>query len=428
MGEMPPELLRKLSNDIAQLMTDVGSVDPTVDPLVSSHSGHDVIALATDAHVGSFNAVIDALARQYPHSEARGPSGIEGGIWAILHEIAPLPPPERAGRAGEMLVRLGAKLAAAVETYVVSVPIEGLRFDLGWHAKTPHVPPVLRVGEVVFTPSTPDEILALHPAPNEYDERHVSWVTALATCTVTAGDSPTATARAEVKIGLGINLLRVLFSGYGAPLPPFRELGLMGENHIAFRWLLRHPPPGETGSAQAIYSRMLDRALPLSLQGWHWWVMQGQHTAERGDLLYGDSPLSRRLAHAVSWSGRARFSADVETAALQQFVALEGLIGREGAQGGTITQVIAERVAFLLGRNARRRRTLDKNIRDLYGIRSKLAHGGAGIELWRLAVLEGYVRDSILMVMEWADTLQTWDAILERLEAIKWASADDEPE
>jgi hypothetical protein len=77
---------------------------------------------------------------------------------------------------------------------------------------------------------------------------------------------------------------------------------------------------------------------------------------------------------AVHWFSSALQQQELENAFLCQIIALETIFSTE--KGNPIANSVSEGVAFILGQNLDARKRLKKTIKDYYGKRSGVSHGG----------------------------------------------------
>ena len=98
--------------------------------------------------------------------------------------------------------------------------------------------------------------------------------------------------------------------------------------------------------------------------------------------LLGKNPrdltlFERELLLAINWYGTAVDMTDPVLKFLNYAIVLEVLISKfEKDSDRTITDKLAEGVAFLLGKKYEKRREIKKKIKKLYRIRSAIVHGG----------------------------------------------------
>ena len=85
-----------------------------------------------------------------------------------------------------------------------------------------------------------------------------------------------------------------------------------------------------------------------------------------------------RIINAVNWIGMAIAEKNNSIAFTQAVFAIESLLQRQTKGeifNKSIVASIAEDIAFLIGRDIEERKKYEKEFKDIYGIRSKIAHG-----------------------------------------------------
>lgn len=114
-------------------------------------------------------------------------------------------------------------------------------------------------------------------------------------------------------------------------------------------------------------------------------VVQAMLSAENERLLKCTSlksPIDKKLFNAVRWFGKGVNSDNSEDQFLFFAIAIESLLiedePSELSSHGSITQRVAERSAFLIGKTFEERIQIEHATRQLYRIRSKIAHAGGG--------------------------------------------------
>ncbi|HVU96078.1 MAG TPA: hypothetical protein VHE34_12680 [Puia sp.] len=100
-----------------------------------------------------------------------------------------------------------------------------------------------------------------------------------------------------------------------------------------------------------------------------WWITNAQND------------LQQKILNSVEWCGRALVDPDTVKALLQFVIAIESLL--QFNEGSFITPSIvshlSDSVAFLLGNDRKSRIECAGYIKDLYAIRSKIAHTGIAV-------------------------------------------------
>lgn len=89
-------------------------------------------------------------------------------------------------------------------------------------------------------------------------------------------------------------------------------------------------------------------------------------------------PMERKLVDSVHWLAEATVPDSYQTRFVKIAFALETLVGGEAknlkAEG--IAAMLAERAAFIAGKDLKERKNIDEDIRTYYGMRSDIVHGG----------------------------------------------------
>lgn len=98
------------------------------------------------------------------------------------------------------------------------------------------------------------------------------------------------------------------------------------------------------------------------------------------------SEIEKRITTAVEWVGRALGDRDRTRSFVQTMFAFEALFNYEADRSSkfapSLGHGMSEIAAFVLGTDARTRRTVWSRLKDLYGVRSGVAHG-AGVRVGR---------------------------------------------
>lgn len=100
--------------------------------------------------------------------------------------------------------------------------------------------------------------------------------------------------------------------------------------------------------------------------------------------------IEKRICNAINWVGMAIAEQNNSIAFTQAIYAIESLLQYETKGeiiNKSIVATISESIAFLLGKNYDDRKGIEKRFRELYGIRSKIAHGKSS-EITAYQVLE----------------------------------------
>lgn len=85
----------------------------------------------------------------------------------------------------------------------------------------------------------------------------------------------------------------------------------------------------------------------------------------------------RRLFAACIWYYRARVNRRPLDALLQATIAIEVMLGdRKAAEGIGLTNLLASRCAYLLGKSSAHRSEIEERFRKVYELRSQIVHEG----------------------------------------------------
>jgi hypothetical protein len=136
------------------------------------------------------------------------------------------------------------------------------------------------------------------------------------------------------------------------------------------------------------------------------------------------SDIDRRIERSVRWYGKSHDTYSAEESFISLAIALEGLlIGPEGknkTEGwGSITQKLAERVAFLLGSNLESRIRFEKRTKELYKIRSELVHNGETVVLADLYDFDAITASAIITLAK--RNLKNWSEFTEWIQSEKYS-------
>jgi len=242
------------------------------------------------------------------------------------------------------------------------------------------------------------------------------------------GDMEFAKETALAKTQKAVHILRFLLSLKDRP-HDFRhmaKIGIVGQTSIVPAQVLFHVrlpsgakekhPEGQRGAA---FSRPVDFDWPVDSSQVCTWKHYGLQEIERsffGSQDPRDDSIPNRIRRAIEWYSQS-MNADSEA---EQFVAmavaLESLlVGDEGkgpgANWGSITQRIADRVAYLIGQDYDARVGMSKKAKQLYGIRSGIVHQGEPVSAEDLVAMRGLAREAIVAFLEQGFT--SWAGFLE---------------
>ena len=81
-----------------------------------------------------------------------------------------------------------------------------------------------------------------------------------------------------------------------------------------------------------------------------------------------------RILSAALWSFEARIDSSPTSSFIKTCIALEALLG-EDSDRSNLTDKLAIKYSYLLGRNAQERKKIEADFKKIYHLRSKLVHG-----------------------------------------------------
>jgi hypothetical protein len=139
--------------------------------------------------------------------------------------------------------------------------------------------------------------------------------------------------------------------------------------------------------------------------------------------------IGERIQRALTWYSNAVDADTIEERFVDLAIALECLlIGDEGrgphATSGSITQRLAERVAFLLGNDLQSRSEKARETKAVYAKRSAIVHRGATASAEELHTIDQLVREAILAFL--ARDFDGWQAFLEWIAKEKYSRKAEE--
>lgn len=114
------------------------------------------------------------------------------------------------------------------------------------------------------------------------------------------------------------------------------------------------------------------------------------------------SDLERRLMLAIEWLAQSYNERSLSSAFIKAAIASEVLLvaKQDGPLSTSIVSQISESMGLLLGGDVEERKRIVKEMKDLYGIRSAIAHGGKNdIEMKDARLIQFYVRQIIMKLM-----------------------------
>jgi hypothetical protein len=242
-------------------------------------------------------------------------------------------------------------------------------------------------------------------------------INVLAVVKATAGETQKAQAIALFKVESSLNILRLFdFT---------RQIGIQREFFTAFgREDIYHqnlrtkavgashggPPPAR------FFSFSVDKT-KLNL------MRKKGKLSEFNKLLRGQLPtkLAKKIAMSIHWYGLAVKDKKEVDKFIKLIVALESLL--LGKKDRLKKQSLADRVAFILGRDGKTREDMYELVDQMYSIRSEIVHEGKhDISEEDTSTLIAVVRTLIFSMIPISAKLQSLEAIDERIRKIKFGS------
>jgi hypothetical protein len=204
------------------------------------------------------------------------------------------------------------------------------------------------------------------------------------------GASENAREEAKWLVDIAISLLRVahdsvgiMFPGYGDvephPWQPwnFTDVGVLVKDGTARGGNMTPPRSYEIGS------KLRD-------------IIESEAFRAKAELVF-DQPkgtVAERFGQGLGWLTRGRQAADRAERFLYFFTAIEALLSSEDGND-PITQTISRHAATILSADIATRISIIKNVRQLYGLRSRIVHLGNRPVLWGNADAAQRLADSL---------------------------------
>ncbi|HHQ8347813.1 TPA: hypothetical protein ACSUN1_003104 [Salmonella enterica subsp. diarizonae] len=92
------------------------------------------------------------------------------------------------------------------------------------------------------------------------------------------------------------------------------------------------------------------------------------------ELLANKSDEAARVKSAIDWLIQSEINEDETMAFIQICMGLESIFGDNDSEGG-LTNTLADRCAYLIGRNIAERKEIKDEFKKMYKVRSKIIHG-----------------------------------------------------
>lgn len=279
----------------------------------------------------------------------------------------------------------------------------------------------VELGNVTFVTVKDEELAKLRDRlllgpPTEHDIQIFARVRS-------PGDLETSLSYARSQVDEVLNVMRAFCSPFGRRSETW-QVGMLGST------VLPRPIPMRIANRQfaALSSTpsglgpgLLELTKELSkLEGRTWQSISG--IMQKGQR----SPMESKLLNGIQWLGESTKHDRNDAKFVKIAFALEAMIGGapkdEYLQVRGITAMLAERAAFIGGRERDERLKIDSMIRDYYGKRSDIVHGrGREITLHDLDEFGGLIRRLAVALLDKIDKLGSQMSSVEDLE--RWVKS-----
>lgn len=229
----------------------------------------------------------------------------------------------------------------------------------------------IKLGEVTFLPVTKEEIEKWKK--QGYCPASIDNVKVVA-CVKSPGDEQKALSYARIKVSLVLDLIRAFCFPFGKDSDKW-TMGFPGDVDASHRIPIRrsnNTPITIVGNP--IGDAELYRMILNKLDPKYWELLN--------ELILKSNPnnIESKLIDSIHWLAEATKPDTNNAKFIKIGVGLETLLGKEPKDEDLkvrgITAMLAERAAFVAGKDVEDRLKIDKDIRVYYGQRSHIVHGG----------------------------------------------------
>lgn len=279
----------------------------------------------------------------------------------------------------------------------------------------------VKLGHVTFMAATEEDV-------KQWQKDYMTRLQGIADMHVFArvnapGDLEKAVSYARTQVNSTLDLLRMLCF----PFHPFTDacrIGVIGDTgftpYATIRIKQRQFAAQLRGTgAFAVWEPELKKHILSKLDQRQWGLINKLIVKPEGSR----SGMENKLLDAIHWLGESTKPDTNRARFVKVGVALEALIGGEPKkdemlQVRGITAMLAERAAFVAGKDLEDRVKIDHDIREHYGMRSEVVHGvKVNIELCHINGFGILVSDVILAVLEKLNELGDKLSTVEELES-----------
>ncbi len=313
-------------------------------------------------------------------------------------------------------------LKSQVQWYTVLIPIEGVELKLA----------ELKIGEAILYPTERGPLITNLASPKdgmnsrEFVENYIKPTFREAGCYAVIeveGDSGFATQQALQKAQDIVHILNLYMASCRQKRSGWQKIGVMGQPTMVREELVIYitSPVGEHETQPRV--GFSGRSPP----GWAYEIDSAKVQKFKDSGLdevsacfrYRDSNpalIRSRIRRSVTWYSKGVNADNSDEQFVALAIALESLlVGKEerdlSVPWGSIAQRLADRVAFLIGRDYAKRVNLAKETKRLYRIRSKIVHQGQSVSLENLDRMNNVVAEAILAFV--GRNFASWEDFLE---------------
>jgi hypothetical protein len=318
-------------------------------------------------------------------------------------------------------------LSSKVALHTIFLPLQGIRLS----------PRELKIGYATLWDTESSTLSAEVSALKTTDERKRLFLdpftgTACHVSIDVEGDFEFARVQALRAAQSVVDILNLCLASSRHRRAGYKKICLLGHPSEAPQSFLGRATPSSDPASRPAYSfHGIDepsRLYEIRHEDVDRWTKNGLPTVV--DAVQSDDPppgsIPARIKRSVTWYSKAMNADTLEEQFVGFSIALEALlVGSEGMDPkqswGSITQRLAEAVAFLIGGDCTDRIRFASHTKDLYGMRSGIVHRGETVSASNLVSL-----DDIVSTTTWAfvrHQFPRWEAFVEWLDAQKYAGA-----
>lgn len=314
-------------------------------------------------------------------------------------------------------------LSQRISEFQVYVPLQGIDLEI----------PELAIAGGILYPKNSSRISdqvrnTTYPEQVQNDIQH-QYLNASAYYVCTEdGDEHTTVDFARARAREAIHLLRFYLTPDSLKVQRehFR-IRLVGEPELDRRFVFICHSLAEADRVKSYWSQEAGPHKPYRLGAEAVDFMRARHyeTLHRAMLNSANKKgeIAARIARAVRWFSYAVAAYEIEQKFVGYAVALESLLTDSAKPDpvqnwGSITQRLAECCAFLLSDEGNKRKEIEKEVKELYAMRSQIVHGGLPVSEANTHRIQVMARSAILAFA--SQNFSSWAAFLERITQLKY--------